>query len=314
MTSSEDFHFEKTTEKELDSLSRFISLQTENENATPAYLHWWFLKNSVSCSLQHAELNKNIAGLATTNNFRINYLGDNQVVAMPQKVLTDSRLRGKGLFSKLYFKTEEENLKVNHVDFFLTFTNEASTPVFLNKLGYKKGISPDIILIFPGVSSVVSRKKYDTEYNLEQRNDIRFSVTDFNNSFIKDNIYFKWRYFSFKDNIILISHRHKLKPDAIFLKRIVKGRIPFYAVLDIVSDSEQTTSLLIRDALHFAVRNFSAGLMTLNHRMVEQSLKKFIRYRVRNRFHFLVKGRSEAHTNILAQTKFNFTFGDFDFI
>ncbi|HLG34468.1 MAG TPA: hypothetical protein VI757_06260 [Bacteroidia bacterium] len=314
MTNSEAIQFERTTEKHLSAVSQFISLQTGNEKATPSYLQWWFLKNSVSCSLQHVELNGNIAGIAATNNFRINFQGAQHLVAMPQKVLTDSRLRGQGLFSKLYLKTEEENLKVNHVDFFLTFTNEASTPVFLRKLGYKKGISPDVFLIFPGISNLFSRKKYEVTSNLEQRDDYRFSATGFNNSFIKDDIYFKWRYFSFEDDIVMITHRHEHKPEAIFLKRVVKSKIPFYAVLDIVSESEESASLLIRYALNYSVRNFSAGLMALNHQRVEPVFKKFIRYRVRSRFHFLVKGKNETETESLAQTKFNFTFGDLDFI
>jgi hypothetical protein len=314
MATSDDFIFERTTTAGLHSLSEFIREQTGNKNATAEYLQWWFLKNPVSCSLHHAILNGKMAGVAATNNFRMLFNGGQKIVAMPQKVLTDSALRGRGLFSKLYFKTEEENLQTNHAGFFLTFTNDASTPLFIRKFGYTRGISPDVLLIFPGVNSLLASKKYFVGSNLAQQQNIQLANIVIDNSIVKDENHYRWRYFSYNDKIVMLTATHDSSIQVIFLKRVVKGKIPFYAVLDVVADSESGVSQMLRHALHYSLHKFSAGLMVLNHQQVEGVIKNFLYIRVKNRFHFLVKGKSEDETATLATTKFNFTFGDLDFI
>jgi hypothetical protein len=314
MTNSEDFRFERTSAHSHTALSEFIIKQTKNRSATPEYLQWWFMNNPVSSSMQHALLNGRIAGFASTNNFKMYYEGEEKTVAMPQKVLTDSQLRGKGLFSKLYFKTEEENIQLNHVDFFLTFTNDASTPIFINKFGYKRGISPDVLLIFPGLNVLLSKHVYSVVELPEKKSEYHFTASTLSNSIIKNAEYFRWRYFSFSNEIIMLTSENGAETQSIFLKRVVKSKIPFYAVLDIVAESEAGVTQMLRYALHYSLRKLSAGLMTLDHPQINSAMKNFLHYKVKNRFHFLVKGKNQEETNTLAATKFNFTFGDLDFI
>lgn len=307
MTASDQILFARTSDKDLAALSRFIIHETKNAKATPEYLRWWFFQNPVSASMQHAVANEKIAGMATTNNFRMSFEGNEKQVAMPQKVLTDAGLRGQGLFSKLYFKTEEENLQQNKIDFFLTFTNAASTPIFLKKFGYRNGISPDVFVIMPSATDFFRTKKYELRAPASSS---QFQPLNIANAIVKNKEHFHWRYSLAAEPVTRISEGDS----EIYLKRIFKNRIPFYAVLDFISVSDQSTARLIHHSLHYSVRKLAAGLLLMSHEIITPVIRRFVHFRIKNRFSFLVKGKDHLMTEKLSQEKFNFTFGDLDFI
>jgi hypothetical protein len=113
---------------------------------TKEYLeHWYFNKDFGTFSFVGAEVDGKVEGISTTNDFSFK-INDNEVlVAMPQKVITSALLRGKGFFSKLYRNSEEKCRNINKVKHFLTFTNNQSTQIILEKFSYLRGIAPNVI-------------------------------------------------------------------------------------------------------------------------------------------------------------------------
>ncbi len=62
--------------------------------------HWYFRTPSSSASVILGEALGRLVGMATTNDHRFVTAGADGLVGMPQKVLTDSALRGQGIFGK----------------------------------------------------------------------------------------------------------------------------------------------------------------------------------------------------------------------
>ncbi len=231
---------------------------------------------------------------------------------MPQKVVTSYKMRGKGVFGKLYRQTEKDNLE-NGADFFLTFTNEASTPIFLGKFGYLKGICPDVIFAFPRVSAFFNSNNYES-ITSDAIKDVQKPQV---NSFIKDLDYFRWRYSPESEEdvtILKVKGEKSTTAGFIFLKKIYKKRIPLYILLDMLILEESEVEQLMEAAVNFASRKFSMGLLALDREGFSECWKRFAHRRIKNRFNFLVKGKSEDETKKLAETKFNFSFSELDFI
>jgi hypothetical protein len=250
--------------------------------------------------------------MATTNNFHLQTTENEKTAAMPQKVLTSASQRGKGLFGKLYWQTEEDNL-ASGVDYFLTITNEMSTPIFLKKFGYSRGLCPDVITMFPSLKGFIKAKNYEAV----AANAITDSEKPQNNTFIKTAEHFRWRYSPDSQNESIVL---KVQDDDgkivgfVFLKKIYKKRLPLYVLLDLLILQASETERLLAEAVKYASRKLSLGLLALDREDLSNHWQKFAHRRVKNRFNFLVKGRDAEETKRLAETKFNFTFGDLDFI
>ena len=303
----------KTKATDLPVLTDFINLENGDTGMSAEYLNWWFFQNpSNSFSFWHYLYDNELVGVATTNNFHLQTPDGRKTAAMPQKVLTSASMRGKGLFGKLYWQTEKDNLE-NGVDYFLTITNEMSTPIFLKKFGYLRGQCPDVITILPSVKALVSGKNYE---------EVRSSViTDTqkhqNNAFIKDAEHLRWRYSSDapqKSIILKVTGKSGEVAGYVFLKKIYKKRLPLYILLDLLILQESAAEQLLSEAVKYATRKLSLGLLALDREDLSEHWSKFMHRRVQNRFNFLVKGRDEEETQQLAETKFNLTFGDLDFI
>ena len=188
---------------ELNEVSDFIAIENENESMSSSYLIWWYFQNPFkSWSFFKVLFNDNICGISTTNNFIFNYNESSVKVAMPQKVLTAKSMRGKGLFSKAYFASEEHNISEG-VDFFLTFTNAASTPIFIDKFKYSKGISPKLYFLLSSPIHLFCSNKVRAVDDFNAR---FFSGKTYktSNSILKDLKYFQWRYLTNNPNQYII--------------------------------------------------------------------------------------------------------------
>lgn len=313
MMSNEQVQLIKTEDKDIEAITGFIRRENDDSHISSEYVKWWYFDNpSKSFSFWHFLSGNEVVGVATTNNFYIHTSAGKKLAAMPQKVVTSAKMRGKGVFGKLYRQTEKDNLE-NGADFFLTFTNEASTPIFLGKFGYLKGICPDVIFALPRVSSFFNSKNYESV----TFDAIKDAQKPQENSFVKDPDYFRWRYSpeSKEDVTILkVKGRKGATSGFIFLKKIYKKRIPLYVLLDLLILEESETGRLIEAAVSFASRKFSMGLLALDREDLSEHWQRFAHRRIKNRFNFLVKGQSEEETKALAETKFNFSFSELDFI
>lgn len=303
----------KTEITDLDAIADFICQENNDSHISEEYLRWWYFQNpSDSFAFRHYLFDGKIVGMATTNNFHIKTADGKGTAAMPQKVLTSASMRGKGLFGKLHQQTEEDNIAAG-VDHFLTITNEMSTPIFLGKFGYLRGICPDVITILPSVTGLVKSKNYETVV----ADSITHSEKPLDNAFIKSAEHFQWRYspVSGEESIILKVRASDGKiAGFVFLKKIYKKRLPLYVLLDLLILEKSETERLLTEAIKYATKKLSLGLLALDREDLSGHWKKFAHRRVKNRFNFLVKGLDEKETKRLAETKFNFTFGDLDFI
>jgi hypothetical protein len=303
----------KTEEKDLGAIADFIRRENNDSHISEEYLNWWYFQNpSNSFSLWHYLFENKIVGMATTNNFHLQTASGKQTAAMPQKVLTSASMRGKGLFGKLYWQTEKDNL-ANNVNCFLTITNEMSTPIFLEKFGYLRGLCPDVITILPSPASFIKTKNYV----LVKADSIKDSQEPQNNAFIKTAEHFLWRYSSASEEkcvTLKIKGNNGAIAGFVFLKKIYKKRLPLYILLDLLILQESEVERLLAEAVKYATRKFSLGLLALDHEKLSSHWQKFVHRRVENRFNFLAKGRNNEETKQLSKTKFNFTFGDLDFI
>jgi hypothetical protein len=295
-----------------------LALETEgNKKFNTAYIqHWYFDNPSNSFSLWKVVVNNKIEGYATTNNFRYIINGKQIMVAMPQNVLTSARIRGKGLFNKLYLKTEFHNINENHVSAFLTFTNSLSTPIFLNKFNYIRGKCPIIFFDFFSVVNLFKKKNFE---RLNSINEIESSFFKkayyFDNAMQKNEQYYKWRYSGYthkKLHIIKVFN----KEDTIgyvFLKEEKRKGIKFLILMDIIAINPEYILNIIKSSFNYSSRKFYFGTMMFD--LPSCKIKNdVLRLKIKDRFNFLVKGKDADYTNTLSGINFNMFFGDMDIV
>lgn len=309
---NQEYSFNKIQVEDAPGLHELAKKNNGNSNLNKKNLDHWYFKNPLkSNSLWKVERNFVIEGYATTNNFIYTLDGKDYLVALPQNVLTSTKIRGKGLFGKLYYKTEIENIEKNGVDFFLTSTCAMSTPIFLNKFKYLRGICPLVLIQTAGITALFSKKKYTLLKDIYSIP----SITHFNlnNSRKKNLEYFKWRYSECEKknlNIISVSENNNIIGYA-FLITQRKFGVRILILADIICEEEENYSAIIDTCHAFATKNFYVALI-----MFELSVscrKKGFNISIKNRFNILVKGNTQEETKKLSTQAFNFFFGDLDY-
>ena len=236
----------------------------------------------------------------------------NFLVAMPQNVLTSVKLRGKGMFNKLYYKTEHDNIQNNKVDYFMTFTNKLSTPIFLTKFGYLKGKCPDLLVFLSNPLHLIIKKKY---CRIDSINSVRFDTSfKFNNSFNKSPEFYLWRYKLYdKKNlhIISIAEFGNIVGYAFFVSQKKKG-IEFLILSDIISFNQEHLGLIIDQCKIYTAKNFFPFFMMFD--LDNSTAKNIFTLTLKNRFNFLVKGKTLEESNMLSTKSFNLFFSDIDIV
>jgi GNAT superfamily N-acetyltransferase len=101
-------------------------------------LEWWFDDAPAGPGLLTVEENGDrVVGLASLSFLRCRVAGHEQLVAMPLQVATDPAERGKGIFGRLE-RANEEEAAARGCELGVTFPNDASRPIFLEKLGWQE--------------------------------------------------------------------------------------------------------------------------------------------------------------------------------
>jgi hypothetical protein len=274
--------------------------------------HWYFDNPSQSYSLWKVEINGVIEGCATTNNFWYYIDGKECLVAMPQNVLTSINIRGKGFFNKLYYKTEEENIEENKVDYFLTFTNQASTPIFLNKFGYLNGKCPLLLITFSNPLDLFSKKKYKRVEDFSLIKDR--ALFHFDNAMQKSAAYFQWRYRQYTPenlHVIAVIEDQQTIGYA-FLKVEKKKGVQFLILADILCEKEEQLRLIVEACRVYTTRNFFLFMLMFD--LPARLNKRLLKVSVKDRFNFLVKGKTPEETKMLSEKDFVFFLGDMDIV
>lgn len=254
-------------------------------------------------------LDGRIAGMATTNDHHFHRIGDGAaLVGMPQKVLTDERIRGKGVFGKLYRASEAACLE-RGVDLFLTVTNAASTPIFLAKFGYRRAASPKLVALAARPASTIVQKVELAIPRFEQEPGRSWSMR-------KDELHFAWRYERFPG----AEHQiYEVGPAAatfgsIVLRRVSKMGLPFLLLMDALPSVPEHGRELLRAARMLAWRQGAVGVLVLQQEHLMPWLEgQFPRMARSSGFNLLVKGRDASHTQELIEVGFELAFGDLDF-
>jgi GNAT superfamily N-acetyltransferase len=101
-------------------------------------LAWFYEQNPVRpASVLLAEEDGKTVATVAISFVRMTIGGEQIEVGMPLRVATDAAYRGRGIFGKLQAENEERVAGLG-VRLLLTVPNAASTPVFVNRLGWAK--------------------------------------------------------------------------------------------------------------------------------------------------------------------------------
>lgn len=315
MTTYPEANAVTTREADVDDLPALADLMRREKldaHVTADQLrHWYFDNPHGSHCIRVAMRGDRIEGMATTNNFRLRMGGDQKLAAMPQKVLTSPALRGQGVFKKLYQETEATNLEQRGVDFFITFTNELSTPIFLNRFEYVRGQSPQIVLLPWNPARLMDKRRYRRVERFDP--DLAAHVNGgVDHAVVKDAAFLAWRYGGHGYVRLEVETGHG--KGGLVLKRIRKKGVPIYVLMDLLTADAADVVELLRQGQRYATAHAAAGLMLMNNACTAEAVRQVKHVSLGRRFAFLVKGRSDEQTQQLSQTPFNLTFGDLDFL
>ena len=309
----DNYTLSKITSQDKTAIKELAVANGGNANLTEDYIeHWYFNNPSNSNALWKVVVDDKMEGYATTNNFIFNIKSAKALVAMPQNVLTSQKIRGKGLFNKLYFKTEWDNIENNHIDYFLTFTNSMSTQIFLNKFGYTRGKCPIVSFTVFNVFDLFSKKKIERIHSVNEINSA--PVFSFENAAFKTEQHIKWRYSNYPpDALHIISVKDGNYTTGYAVLKIEKKKgIKFLILMDIITERKENFPFIIESCFVYSSKQLYAGVLMFN--LPVQVRSKLLRLEIKDRFNFLVKGKSAESTTMLSNTDFTFFFGDLDIL
>ncbi len=298
------------TKEDLPVLASFISSNTAKRISPEELQHWYFRNPTGSASVCIGWHDSQIIGMATTNDHFFSSGVREVLVAMPQRVLTDPAWRGRGVFNKLYWRSEEECLR-RCVSFFLTVTNEASTPIFLGKFGYQRCKIPKAFYLPPIVP--FSKTRSSPEGTIGGEQDLPVDRTW---RMLKDRDHYRWRFEELPDPshlILPIVHAGRYQGD-LYLKRFRKKGLPFMLLLDMVPIDREAVPLLLNHARREAFKNGCVGLLALSTGVLRDAIAGKWSVTLSSNFNLLVKGKDPNETSELAHMDFDLCFGDLDFL
>ena len=292
---------------DVPALSAFMESQGQ-DRCSAAYLeHWYFRNPSGSASVIIGEMGGRIVGVATTNDHIFEKGGKEVLVGMPQKVLTDEATRGQGVFGRLHAVAEEACLD-RGVEMFLTVTNAASTPIFIERFGYRRLPVPRMALLLPSIGAVPIRSEGCGPPRERAPNQDAWRMK-------KDPAHFSWRYTQdpLKEYTFLQVSDDGSDGGWIVLRRIRRARLPMSLVMDMVPERGGTGTKPLKMARRLALHQRSLGLLALEESWNSSSLRRASVARRSSGLALLVKGKDGAHTQALLNNRFDLAFGDLDF-
>ena len=291
---------------DVPALSAFMESQGQ-DRCSAAYLeHWYFRNPSGSASVIIGEMDGRIVGMATTNDHIFEKAGEEVLVGMPQKVLTDEAIRGQGVFGRLHAAAEKACLD-RGVEMFLTVTNAASTPIFIERFGFRRLPVPRMALLLPSIGAVPIHSEGCGPPGERAPSQDTWRMK-------KDAVHFSWRYTQnpLKEYTFL-----QVSDDDnggwIVLRRIRRARLPMSLLMDMVPERGGTGTKPLKMARRLALHQRSLGLLALEESWNGSSLRRASVGTRSSGLTLLVKGKDGAHTQALLDHRFDLAFGDLDF-
>ena len=157
---------------------------------------WEFERNPFgSLNIFLATIGTEVIGVSCHNAFRIRLGEEVYPCSFPLNVLTHPEHRGKGIFSKLELRNEERATELGF-PFMLSFPNDASTGIFLGRLGWSR-LAPPMIVGRPclhrsrrdRLDDLVAIDRFD-----ERVDGLEFVSRENEVSFARDHEYLNWRF------------------------------------------------------------------------------------------------------------------------
>ena len=317
MANSEEITLHRATSADLADIVQLNRVENDDQRMTTDYLSWWYFTNPFqSFSFFLSRIGGRACGMCSSNDapFIINH--KKWKAGFIQKVLTSNEVRGKGLFGKLYVQTDKDFLERGG-DCFLAFPNAVAKPIYLAKYNYSHGIYPDLTLLFTNPLHLAASTQYEQVKQLDT-SFFQRPVFQFENAAIKEFNFLTWRYLTHESPhycyVALAVRRANQLFGYVFLKKITKKGLPVYVLMDICFHEQTELAYLITQARIYAAKHISVGLLYMGNSLIKQATNGVANKLWPKQFDFLVKGKSQTETDELAQTKFNFFFGDLDFI
>ena len=187
---------------------------------------------------------------------------------------------------------------------FLTVTNAASTPIFIERFGFRRLPVPRMALLLPSIGAVPILSEGCGPPGERAPNQDTWRMK-------KDAVHFRWRYTQnpLKEYTFL-----KVSDDGwIVLRRIRRARLPMSLLMDMVPERGGTGTKPLKMARRLALHQRSLGLLALEESWNSSSLRRASVATRSSGLTFLVKGKDGAHTQALLDHRFDLAFGDLDF-
>ncbi|RSK36062.1 GNAT family N-acetyltransferase [Hymenobacter metallilatus] len=317
MANSDEITLHRATAADLADVVELNRVENDDDRMTTGYLDWWYFNNPFnSFSFFLSRIGGRACGMCSSNDAQFVINGRPWKAGFIQKVLTSNEVRGKGLFGKLYVKTDTDFLERGG-DCFLAFPNAVAKPIYLAKYSYSHGIYPDLTLLFTNPLHLAAGSQHEVVTQLDSTF-FRQPTFQFENAMKKDEKFLNWRYLTFKSEhykyvALAVKQAGKLVGYA-FLKKIQKKGLPVFVLMDVAFHQQADLAHIIKQARIYAAKQLSVGLLYMGNPLIDAATKGVARKVWRNQFDFLVKGKNQAETDELAKVTFNFFFGDLDFV
>ncbi|RFP65346.1 GNAT family N-acetyltransferase [Hymenobacter lapidiphilus] len=317
MANSDEITLHRATATDLADVVELNRVENDDDRMTTGYLDWWYFNNPFdSFSFFLSRIGGRACGMCSSNDAQFEINGRPWKAGFIQKVLTSNEVRGKGLFGKLYVKTDTDFLERGG-DCFLAFPNAVAKPIYLAKYSYSHGIYPDLTLLFTNPLHLAAGSQYE-EVNKLDGSFFQTSTFQFENAMKKDEKFLNWRYLTFKSEhyayVTLAVKKSGKLIGYVFLKKIKKKGLPVFVLMDAAFHRQADLAHLVKQARIYAAKQLSVGLLYMGNSLIDEATKGVARKVWRNQFDFLVKGKNQDETDELAKVNFNFFFGDLDFV
>jgi len=308
---AEDF-IQVIEETDLPGVEEMYRREGEKYKANTAEAFaWWYFRNPVgSQSLYGVNLRGKIEGFASTNNFYFRVGGERKLVAMIQKVITLPGIRGKGYFGKLLRELEADNLGRAGADILAGFPNGNAAPIYIQKFAYKW--APQLQVKYTPASLLGG----GALTRLGSAADIHnYAGVEEDNALVKDEAYYRWRYAGYPDGAIhvLKAERRGTVVGYAFVRTFHKKKIPFFLLMDFIVYDRTDVPFLMKQLKGYALKNAHAGVLYVGTDLLDGLAGKMLTFDTPKKIGFMVKGKSEAETDVLKTRRYNLTFGDMDF-